>query len=532
GLLLTIGSLCNDAVLKHEAETGSYTALGDPTEGSLTIAAANFGLEKNRLDQLFPRIGEIPFDSDRKRMSTIHQQPERSRLKYNVEWMSDDGIDPDDRLVFTKGSVDGLLEVCNRIYHDRTVSPMTPEMVERINRSNLEFAQKGMRILATAYKPIRELPSDLTPDTIEQELIFVGMFAIIDPPREEVKPAVQTCRRAGIRPVMITGDHPLTALHIARQLGIADNDQVLTGKKLDQMPMEEFSRMVENVSVFARVSPEHKLKIIQALQAKGHIVSMTGDGVNDAPALKKADIGVAMGITGTDVSKEAADMVLRDDNFSTIVAAVEEGRVIFDNIRKFIQYSIAGNIGKILAVLILPFLGMPMPLLPLQLLWLNLLTDGLLGLGIGMEPAEANTMRRPPYPPNRPIFDAVMLRQVILMGLAIGLIAILAGYVSWVNRIENWQTILFTTLAVAQMFQALGVRSYRDSIFKIGLMSNRTMAGMIALAFILQLGAIYIPFLQTFFTTRGLTLPQLLLTIGIGSLILVLTEFQKLIRKP
>jgi Ca2+-transporting ATPase len=365
------------------------------------------------------------------------------------------------------------------------------------------------------------------PTKIERELVFVGMVGMIDPARAEVKQAVQTCRSAGIRPVMITGDHPLTARAIARTLGIADNGRVLTGAELDRLSSAELAGTVDSVAVYARVSPEHKLKIVQALQSKGHIVAMTGDGVNDAPALKKADIGVAMGISGTDVTKEAADMVLQDDNFATIVAAVAEGRAIFDNIRKFIKYLMTTNSGELWIMLFAPLLGMPLPLLPLQILWVNLVTDGLPALALSVEPAERDTMRRPPHPPNQHIFARGLGRHIFGIGLLMGLIVLGVGYGYWRAGLPQWQTMVFLTITLAQMAHVLAIRSERDSLFRIGLWSNKPLVYAVAITFALQLALVYIPFLQEFFTTVALSAGDLALGLVASSAIFWAVELEK-----
>jgi Ca2+-transporting ATPase len=339
---------------------------------------------------------------------------------------------------------------------------------------------------------------------------------------------------------MITGDHPLTAQAIAKELGITDktgDGAVITGTELNKMTDAQLSQAVDHVSVFARVSPEHKLRIVQALQEKGHVAAMTGDGVNDAPALKKADIGVAMGITGTDVTKEAGEMVLRDDNFATIVSAVEEGRVIYDNIKKFVKFSIGGNIGKVMVMMLAPTLALLLPqsvlgplvvpLLPLQLLWLNLLTDGLLGIGLGMQPAEKNVMRRPPISSSAGIFSGGALGQVIRMGLLIGAIALGVGVYQWRVGHADWQTMMFTTLAFSQVFQAMSIRSGNDAFWKAGLFSNKPLLALAVVVVVLQLAAMYVPFLQTFLGTTALTASDLLLCVALSSIVFIYAEIEK-----
>jgi Ca2+-transporting ATPase len=325
---------------------------------------------------------------------------------------------------------------------------------------------------------------------------------------------------------MITGDHPLTAMQIARELGIASDHPPVTGLELAKISVDELEAQVDQVSVYARVSPEHKLKIVQALQDRGQIVAMTGDGVNDAPALKRADIGVAMGITGTDVSKEASDMVLLDDNFATIVAAVNEGRTIYDNIRKFIKYTLTSNAGEIWVMVLAPFLGMPLPLLPLQILWINLVTDGLPGLAMGVEPPESNTMRRPPYDPRESIFGRGLARHVAWVGLLMGIVSLGIGYVTWRSGWASWQTMLFTTLTLSQMGHALAVRS-TDSLFRIGLLSNPALVGAVSLTFVLQMAVVYIPFLQGLFKTTALSAEQLLASLALATVVFWGVELEK-----
>jgi Ca2+-transporting ATPase len=429
-------------------------------------------------------------------------------------------------IAFTKGSVDGLLGLSSHVWVNSHAVPMEAGWRSRVEAANERLAKKGMRVLGVAFRLLDAIPEVIQTD-LEQNLTLVGLFGMIDPPRAEVREAVATCRLAGIRPVMITGDHPLTAIEIARQLGITEDGRALTGSELERLSFDELKDVVEEVSVFARVAPEHKLKIVQALQEKGHVVSMTGDGVNDAPALRKADIGVAMGITGTDVSKEASDLVLLDDNFATIVAAVKEGRTIYDNIRKFVRFSVAGNIGKVLVMLLAPFLGKPLPLLPLQLLWLNLLTDGLLGLGMGVENPEADTMKRQPYSPKEGIFSRGAGLQTLWVGVLIGALALGLGSWYYFTGRDEWQTMIFTSLAFMQVFQALASRSSRDSLFKIRVLSNPLLAGMALLVVLLQLAVLYVPFLSAFFSVLPLSGCDLSNAAAAGVAVFLVMELSK-----
>jgi len=521
--LLAGAALCNDAILEPEDGTETLRSIGDPTEGALVVAAAQFGLLKAELEQVLPRVVEAPFTSERKRMTTVHQFPKHYDCLPG--WLPE--IERCPFLSFSKGAVDSLLEVATRVWVNGQVEALSDEWQSRIQIANDRLAQNGMRVLGVAYRPLEALPSNEREETLEHSLIFVGLVGIIDPPRPEVKGAVQTCQTAGIRPVMITGDHPLTAQHIAQRLNIAIDGRVLTGQDLDRIPVEELETVIEDVSVYARVSPQHKLKIVQALQDQGQIVAMTGDGVNDAPALKKANIGVAMGITGTDVSKEAADMVLLDDNFATIVAAVEEGRAIYDNIRKFIKYTLTSNSGEIWVMLLAPFLGMPLPLLPLQILWINLVTDGLPGLALAVEPAERNTMRRPPYHPQENIFGRGMGWHVLWVGMLMGLVSLGMGFWAWQTRRPDWQTMVFTTLTLSQMGHALAVRSGRDSLFTAGLLSNKPLLGAVLLTFMLQLAVVYMPFLQELFKTVGLSPTDLAISLLLSTVVFWGVEIEK-----
>ncbi len=527
-LLLAGGALANDAVL--ERRNGEFEYVGDPTEGALVVAAARAGLEKEHLEETFPRQMEVPFDSTRKRMTTAHGFPGSSTdisQKFRDIWNWSGYIGEFSNVIFSKGAVDSLVPICDRVWVDDHVEPLTENWNERIMVANNEQAEEGMRVLGVATRTLDQENSDDSQEELEQGLIFVGMVSMMDPARPEVKEAVQLCSEAGIRPVMITGDHPLTAGKIAAELGISNNGRILTGQDLEKLSPQEFKEIVCEVDVFARVSPEHKLNIVSALEDHGEIVAMTGDGVNDAPALNAADIGVSMGITGTDVAKEASDMILLDDNFATIVAAVEEGRRIYDNIRKFFTYTMTSNAGEIWVMLVAPLIGMPFALLPLQILWVNLVTDGLPGLALGIEPAEENVMRRPPYPPDENVFGRGMARQILWVGILMGFVSLGVGYYFWAIGNPNWQTIVFTTLTLSQMGNALALRSGRESLFKIGLLSNKAMLNAVLLTLVLQLAVIYLPFLQSVFKTNPLTWQELLISLALSTIVFWGVEIEK-----
>ncbi|MFN2106449.1 MAG: cation-translocating P-type ATPase [Candidatus Promineifilaceae bacterium] len=523
-LLVKAGALCNDAFLEIDDE-GQERYIGDPTEGALVKAAAELGYTKAELQDQFPRVGEVPFTSERKRMTTIHQASV-DRPLLEEEWRDVPYV------VFTKGAVDSLLDICTQIWTGEELLSIDEEMEQRIHEANKMHAQQGQRVLGVAFKALEALPEEINEETIEHDMIFVGLQSMIDPPRPEVRDAVITARQAGIRPVMITGDHPLTAQSIAADLTIAETDNVLTGRELAKMSSSELDAVVEDVSVYARVSPEHKLNIVNSLQDHHEVVAMTGDGVNDAPALKKADIGVAMGITGTDVSKEAADMVLLDDNFATIVAAVEEGRTIFDNIRKFIKYTLSSNTGELFVMLIAPFLGMPLPLVAVQILWINLVTDGLPGLALAVEDSEEGVMNRPPWSPDESIFSRGMGWRILWIGILMGLVSLGLGYIYYQENPDGvWQTMVFTTLVLAQMGNALAIRSNTESVFKIGLFSNRTMVIAITATAVLQLALIYVPFLQRFFNTKSLSPRDLVIALAASTVVFFAVEIEKWIRR-
>ncbi len=525
-LTLVVGALCNDAVLQPGKGPGCFRALGDPTEGALLIAAAQAGLIKDAIQPVAPRVAEVPFDSNRKRMTTIHELIQGDNLPSTLSLLTGTRY-----IALTKGAVDGLLNLATSVWVNDGPEPMTVEWVKRIRQTNDTLAQRGMRVLGVALRPLNDLP-DNPDEGIEKELVIVGLIGMIDPPRIAVKPAVQTCKAAGIRPVMITGDHPLTAVAIAHDLEISEQPEAITGEMLNRMSDSELENMVDSVSVFARVSPEDKLRIVNALQRRGQVVAMTGDGVNDSPALKKADIGVAMGITGTDVAKEAANMVLLDDNFATIVAAVEEGRVIYNNILRFIKFSLGGNLGKVLVMLCAPLLGINVALTPLQLLWLNLLTDGLMGLGLGVEPPESDIMRYPPRKPDNPVFDQPLIAHVSWIGILIAFITLALGalYLDPTQPHNNtWQTIIFTTLGFTQIGHALGLRATGRSPFS--LTSNPLMTAVTLATIGLQLFVIYVPFMKQFFGLTPLSLPDLAIAIAAGSLTFVGVQIENRFRK-
>jgi len=517
-LLLMVGTLCNDAVLK--IEDGEEVVLGDPTEGALVSAAATTGLFRGELELSLPRIAEIPFDSVTKRMITVHHI-----TSLIPGFVSLPPLPAGGKLLAAKGALDSVLGLCSGLLVQGRVERFTEQHLQALQVAADRFAAEGQRVLALALRVLQPGEDDRL-EALAQEFVCIGLVALTDPPREEAQAAVQRCLSAGIRPVMITGDHPLTARAIARQVGIDDQGGALTGLELDRLTPEQFDQSVAKISVYARVAPEHKLRIVDAIQRSGGVAAMTGDGVNDAPALKKADVGVAMGKVGTDVAREASDMVLLDDNFATIVAAVEEGRTIYDNIRKFVVFSVAGNTGKILAVLILPFLGLGMPLTPLQLLWLNLLTDGLLGLGMGLERPEPDVMRRPPIAPDSQIFDRRTVRYVLLTGSLIGGSCMLVTWQGW-QAGGPWQTVLFASLALAQIAQAMALRSFRSSFLQMGLFSNPSLLAMAASVLLLQGLVIWLPQLQGFFRTTALMLDQLGLVLVPAVAVFVLLEGEK-----
>lgn len=530
-LLILGGVLNNDAQLVQDnTEPEAYLILGDPTEGALVSAGNNLGLDKSQLDSQYPRTSEVPFSSERKRMTTVH-----SLNKFNTD--NDlitklPGIpDQTQSISFTKGAGDGILSISQQVYTNGHIEPLDETWEKRILSAMESMAKDGLRVLGLGYKTLKEAKDKYNPAELEDSLVFLGLFGMIDPPRPEAFQAVKESQQAGIRTMMITGDHPLTAERIARDLGISKDGKILTGKELSALNDQELKKAVQDTNVYARVAPEHKLRIVSALQELGEVVAMTGDGVNDAPALRKADIGVAMGITGTDVSKEAADMVLLDDNYATIVSAVREGRTIFSNIRKFIRYTMTSNAGEVMVMLLAPFLGMPLPLTALQILWINLVTDGLPGLALSIEPTEENTMNRPPIDPKKGVFSDGISFQIIWVGILMALISLGVGYWGWATGNPYWQTMIFTTLTLSQMGNALAARSDIRSLFQQGLRTNYAMLGAVSLTLILQLFITYFQPLNGVFKTQPLPFQELLISLGASLGVFTAVEIEKLIKR-
>ncbi len=471
-------------------------------------------------------IDEFAFASDRRRMATLHRVGEDSAVGRAF------GLSEGSRVVLEKGGVDSVLEVCTHAWTGSRAEPLDETLRARILKADEELAAQGKRVLGFAHRLVGD-SEETGSDGLEHDLVFVGMMGLIDPPRPGVRDAVERCRSAGIRPVMITGDHPLTARVIAEELGIETAAGVVSGAQLVAASEAELQGLCRRVSVFARVAPEHKLRIVEALQSQGEAVAMTGDGVNDAPALKRADIGVAMGITGTDVSKEAADMVLLGDDFTTIVNAVEEGRVIHDNVRKFIKYTLASNAGEIWVMLLGPFLGMPLALLPLQVLWVNLVTDGLPGLALSVEPGERGIMERPPRARSESFLAGGLLRHVAWVSLLMGAVSLGVGWWYWRGgaTTDHWRTMVFTVLTLSQLGHAMSVRQERDSIFRAGLLSNPLLFGSVVLTLGLQLGLIYWEPMRGLFHLTRLSAADLGLALAVSTIVFLTAEGAKLARR-
>lgn len=498
-------ALSNDATVDKD-----NNLIGDPTEIALYTAARDAGYDKEKLTKQYPRIGEIPFDSERKCMTTVHETPDAGIVSY------------------TKGAVETLIANAQGVLIGDTVEPD----LERLEKAHRKMTAEGLRVIGIAMKKLKKVPEQPLPDQVEHDILILGLVGMIDPPRPEVHDAIETCKKAGITPVMITGDHPLMARVIAQQLGILQqkSQKMITGKDLSQMSENDFVQDVENIRAYARAAPDQKLKIIKALQDKNQFVAMTGDGVNDAPALKRADIGIAMGITGTQVSKEAAHMILLDDNFATIVRAVKEGRRIFNNIRKFIKFILSCNFAEIATIFLAPFLGLPIPLLPIQILWINLVTDSLPALALAAQPPEKDVMQRAPRSPQEGLFARglglyIVVAGLIMAGSALGMQAFA------LHTGRPWQTMVFTVLCLSQMANALSVRSERIVLTGRTMFTNRYLLGAVAIAVGLQMATIYVPFLNAIFRTQPLSIADLTLVFGFSIIIFFCAELWKIFKK-
>lgn len=524
---LTIGALCNNSVIKQNniAITGiwrnksetNWTVEGDPTEGAIIVAAAKAGIWQAEIEKKQRRVAEIPFESERRRMSVVYRDSNNNNILY------------------VKGAPDVILELCR--YYQTAAGPtsLTADHISRINSINDQMTSQALRVLAVAYRRLTPAQAQTPDESLENDLIFAGMIGMIDPPREEVKASIPMCREAGIKTIMITGDHKNTAIAIAQELSIYKEQQhkALTGKELDALTDSELDAIVNRVTVYARVSPSHKLRIVRALKRQGHIVAMTGDGVNDAPAIKEADIGVAMGITGTDVTKEASSMVLADDNFATIVAAVEEGRGIYENIRKFIRYLLSCNIGEVLTMFLATLLGLPMPLLPVQILWVNLVTDGLPAMALGVDPSYHAIMQQPPRPPKESIFSRGLSRKIIGRGIQIGLSTLFVFSVIYYlqNDLALARTAAFATLVYCQMFHVFDCRSETFTIFELKFTTNLFLLAAVTFSTIMQLSVMYIPFLSAIFSTVPLSWFHWTLILLVSGWTLILNAFKHIFRR-
>ena len=537
--LVYVSMLCNDTKVGRDNEL-----TGDPTETALVDMG--FVLDfKPELFEMLPRVGEIPFDSNRKLMTTIH--------KYEDKY-----------LVYTKGGVDELLKRCNKYILNNEIKNDLNNFKNSIQNINEKMAKEALRVLAMGYKELDHMPSDEEMKNIESDLIYVGMVGMIDPPREEAKVAVEKCKTAGIKTVMITGDHKITATAIAKSLGILENEsEAITGAELEEMSDEDLAKNIRKYSVYARVSPEHKVRIVRAWQKNGEIVAMTGDGVNDAPALKKADIGCAMGMVGTDVAKEAADVILTDDNFATVVSAVEEGRRIYDNILKAIQFLLSSNVGEIIvlfvAILITPLLSKAFgidikliePLLPIHILWVNLVTDSLPALALAVDPAEKDVMTRKPLKPGKGIFTKGMTWRIVYQGIMIGLLTLAAFCIGLATpesslpevynnegvrlsneevKVEIGQTMAFTVLALSELVHVFNIRNNKKSIFKTGIFNNSKLILAIAVSAALMFVILLIPSLRQIFSIPVLPLGNIIETILLVLAPLAIVELFKLFK--
>jgi len=513
--------LCNDAKLTKQL--GSWKVFGDPTEGALLVVAAKASIDAEATHKDYPRIGEIPFTSERKMMSTVHKTGQGQYL------------------LATKGAVEVVLEKCSRLRYQSTNVELSQDWRKNILLANDNFASEGFRVLGIAYKPLNQLP-DVLDEKMEADMSFLGLLAMIDPPREEATEAVKLCKKAGVRVVMITGDHKLTATWVAKELGMLnEGDLALTGLELDDLSDEEFAKIVEKVSVYSRTAPEHKSRIVEALKKKGNIVAMTGDGINDAPALKKSDIGVAMGITGTDVTKDASDMILADDNFATIVAAVYEGRGIFENIRKYLTYLLSANIGEILIMAAAGLIALPLPLLAKHLLFVNLATDGLPALALGTDAPDPLIMEKPPRNPKESVFATVhgWLVGIALLLLAVASVAFVYGLLSYgwtfthsVALAElKARSMVFATIVFFEILFAFSCRSFNRTFFAAGPLGNKPLVVVVLGQAILMPFIFQVPLLATLFSVTALEPIEWLMVIGLGSLGFIMSELAKVLRR-
>lgn len=499
GLLLKIGALCNDAKIEDQK------CIGDPTGGSLIVSARKAKIDTEKLNQDHPRLNEIPFSSERKRMTTVHKIGD----KY---------------FAYMKGAPDVILNLCSSHYHEEKVMPLDDTKREQILETNLDFSKSALRVIGFTFKEIED-PQHFK-ESDEKDFVFVGLQGMIDPPRDEVKKAIRDCHEAGIKVVMITGDYEGTAVAVASEIGITGRS--MAGKELETLRNEEFEEIVEEIAIYARVNPEHKQKIVKALQKKGHVVAMTGDGVNDAPALRKADIGIAMGITGTDVSKEASDMVLTEDNFKNIVDAVEEGRGVFDNIRKFFAFLVSGNIGEVAAIFILLILGFPAPLIATQILLINLVTDGLPATALSIDPFEPNAMKRRPKKREEKI-ESGLGNFLIGYPLLMAIVAIAFFLVEFHNtgNIERARTFAFLTIVLFESYQAFASRSTIFPSLKVGLFKNKALVGTILISLLVATGALYVPSMNTLFGTAPLKITEFLMVLLLSSTGFIYLELSK-----
>ncbi len=529
-LALEIGALCNNSVCSTEqsnnmaigklkslfSKQANLKITGDPTEAALTIAAMKAGITRSTLNNIYHRIDELPFDADRKCMSVV--------CKNSLGEL----------FVFTKGAPDIIIDKCNRVMSSRGITKLDDMTKRDITKINDMLANNALRVMGLAYKKLETGTHRTEGKNIEKDLVFVGLMGMIDPPRREAVVAVQKCKVAGIKPIMITGDHKLTAAAIAKELNIyCDGDRVLTGAELDKMSEEQLAKVAETVSVYARVSPKHKLMIVRVLKTLGHIVAMTGDGVNDAPAVKEADIGVSMGITGTDVTKEASSMVLLDDNFATLVAAVEEGRVIYNNIRKFIRYMLACNLGEVLTMFLGILLMLPIPLLPIQILWVNLATDGLPAIALGLDPPEKDIMLRRPRGANDNIFSHGLMKLIVTRGIFIGLstLGVFVSILYFLNNVELARTSAFMTLVITQLIHVFECKSETRNIFEISIFNNIPLVLAVLCSTVMVLAVVYVPVLQGIFDTVALGMSEWFIIIGFSLIVPILSSMIRTNRK-